>query len=220
MKERVSLLQSNGIARNKIALSLKRLLDLCGSSLALLLLSPLLAILALLLRVKLGSPVLFRQLRPGLAAKPFILLKFRTMTDAHDAQGQILPDARRLTEFGSWLRSYSLDELPQLWNVLRGDMSLVGPRPLLMQYLDRYTPEQARRHAVKPGITGLAQIGGRNTITWEEKFALDSWYVEHWSLALDIRIMLKTFWRLIKRDGISQDGHATMPEFMGTDKRP
>ena len=220
MKERVSLLQSNGIARNKIALSLKRLLDLCGSSLALLLLSPLLAILALLLRVKLGSPVLFRQLRPGLAAKPFILLKFRTMTDAHDAQGQILPDARRLTELGSRLRSYSLDELPQLWNVLRGDMSLVGPRPLLMQYLDRYTPEQARRHAVKPGITGLAQIGGRNTITWEEKFALDSWYVEHWSLALDIRIMLKTFWRLIKRDGISQDGHATMPEFMGTDKRP
>ena len=198
----------------------KRLLDIVVSSLGLLLLSPLLLLVAILVRLKLGSPVLFRQLRPGLAAKPFLLLKFRTMTDAHGAQGQTLPDARRLTELGSWLRSYSLDELPQLWNVLRGDMSLVGPRPLLMQYLDRYTPEQARRHAVKPGITGLAQIGGRNTITWEEKFALDIWYVEHWSLGLDILIMLKTFWRLIKRDGISQDGHATMPEFMGNDKRP
>ncbi len=193
----------------------KRLLDLALTFPALVLLSPILAFTALLVRLTLGAPVLFRQQRPGLHGKPFTLYKFRTMTDARDAQGNLLPDAERLTTFGRFLRSTSLDELPELWNVLRGDMSLVGPRPLLMQYLDRYTPEQARRHEVKPGITGWAQVNGRNAITWEQKFALDVWYVDHVSLWLDLKIIALTVWKILKREGISQPGQATMEEFMG-----
>jgi len=198
---------------------LKRLIDILGSALLITLLSPVFLLVAIVVRCKLGSPVIFRQQRPGLCAAPFVVLKFRTMTDARDGQGNLLPDAERLTPVGMWIRSHTLDELPQLWNVLRGDMSLVGPRPLLTQYVERYTPEQGRRHMVKPGITGLAQISGRNALSWEEKFALDTWYVDHFSLWLDMTIMLKTILRLIKRDGISQEGHATMPEFMGTSKR-
>ncbi len=205
---------------SKSSLFLKRLLDIIGSSIGLLLLSPLICVLALLVRAKLGAPILFRQRRPGRFAQPFTVLKFRTMVQALDSQNKLLPDAARLTQFGSWLRNCSLDELPQLWNVLRGEMSLVGPRPLLMQYLERYTPEQAKRHLMKPGITGWAQIGGRNAITWEQRFSLDVWYVEHWSLALDFRMILQTIFHLRKRDGISQAGHATMPEFMGTPKHP
>jgi sugar transferase EpsL len=184
--------------------------------LALLCLAPVLALVALLVRLKLGAPLLFRQQRPGLHGKPFTLYKFRTMTDARDAQGRRLPDAERLTPFGRFLRSTSLDELPELFNVLKGEMSLVGPRPLLMRYLDRYTPEQARRHAVKPGITGWAQVNGRNALTWEEKFALDVWYVDHQSLWLDVKILAMTVWQVLKREGISQPGHATMEEFRGT----
>jgi lipopolysaccharide/colanic/teichoic acid biosynthesis glycosyltransferase len=162
-----------------------------------------------------GLPILFRQQRPGLHGKPFTLLKFRTMTDARDAQGNLLPDAERLTPFGSFLRRTSLDELPAFFNVLRGDMSLMGPRPLLMAYLDRYTPEQARRHEVRPGITGWAQVNGRNAITWEQKFVLDVWYVDNWSLWLDLKILFLTGWKVLRREGISQEGHATMPEFLG-----
>jgi len=162
-----------------------------------------------------GSPILFRQQRPGRFAKPFWLLKFRTMSEQREASGDLLPDAVRLTRVGRLLRAISLDELPQLWNVLRGDISLVGPRPLLMDYLPRYSPEQARRHDVMPGITGWAQINGRNALTWEEKFALDNWYVNNWGLALDLRILLLTLIRVLKRDGITPAGHATMPEFTG-----
>ena len=182
------------------------------------LLSPVLAILALLVRVNLGSPVLFRQQRPGLHGKPFHMIKFRTMTDARDAQGALLPDAERLTRFGKFLRSTSLDELPELWNVLRGDMSLVGPRPLLMQYLDRYTPEQARRHAVRPGVTGWAQVNGRNAISWEQKFAYDVWYVDNLSFWLDLKILALTVRKIIVREGISQAGQATMEEFGGNER--
>jgi len=193
----------------------KRLLDLVLTVPALIILSPLLIVLGFLVRLKLGSPVLFRQMRPGLNEKPFVMLKFRTMSDARDEHGELLPDAQRLTRFGVFLRKSSIDELPEIINVLKGDMSLVGPRPLLMQYLDRYTPEQARRHEVKPGITGWAQIHGRNALTWEEKFKLDVWYVDNWSLWLDIKILFITVWKIIKREGISHPGHATMEEFKG-----
>jgi len=164
-----------------------------------------------------GRPVLFKQMRPGLNAKPFYMYKFRTMTNEKDEQGNPLSDEQRLTRLGRFLRSTSLDELPELFNVLKGDMSLVGPRPLLMQYLARYTPEQARRHEVKPGITGWAQVNGRNAITWEEKFALDVWYVDNWSLWLDIKILAMTVVKVFKREGISAKGEATMPEFMGNE---
>jgi sugar transferase EpsL len=193
----------------------KRLFDLFVGTLVLIVLSPLMLMLAGLVRFLLGSPLLFRQQRPGLRGQPFTVFKFRTMTNARDAQGNLLPDDERLTRFGRFLRSTSLDELPELLNVLRGDMSLVGPRPLLMKYLDRYTPEQMRRHEVKPGITGWAQVNGRNAITWEQKFALDVWYVDHWSLWLDVRITALTAWKILKREGISQPGQATMEEFMG-----
>jgi len=193
--------------------AIKRPFDLLVVSIALVILSPLLLVLAILVWIFIGSPVLFRQQRPGLHGKPFTLLKFRTMTEARDAQGNPLPDAERLTPFGRFLRSTSLDELPELFNVLKGDMSLVGPRPLLMQYLERYTPEQARRHEVKPGITGWAQVNGRNAITWEQKFALDVWYVDHWSLWLDLKIIVLTAWKIFTREGISQPGQATMEEF-------
>jgi len=195
---------------------LKRLLDILVAGAGLLLLSPVILIVAWLVRRKLGSPVLFRQTRPGLHGKPFRLCKFRSMSDARDAQGQLLPDEVRLGAFGSALRKLSLDELPQLWNVLVGDMSLVGPRPLLMQYLGRYSATQARRHDVKPGITGWAQINGRNAISWEQKFELDVWYVDHRSFLLDIKILLLTFKRVFARSGISAGAHVTMPEFMGT----
>lgn len=193
----------------------KRLFDLAVAALALLLLSPLLGLLALLVRLKLGSPVLFSQQRPGLHGKPFTLSKFRTMTDKRDAQGNLLPDAERLTKFGKFLRASSLDELPELWNVLKGEMSLVGPRPLLMQYLPLYTPEQARRHEVRPGITGWAQVNGRNALTWEEKFALDVWYVDNHTLWLDWKIIFLTLLKIVKRDGINQPGAATMKPFEG-----
>ena len=197
----------------------KRLFDLAVAAPAMVLLAPLFGLLALLVRVRLGAPFFFRQQRPGLAGRPFTILKFRTMTDAQDAQGILLPDAARLPSFGRFLRSTSLDELPELWNVLRGDMSLVGPRPLLMQYLQRYSPEQARRHEVRPGITGWAQINGRNALSWEQKFALDVWYVDHMSFWLDVKIIALTVWKILKREGISQPGQATAEEFMGSQTR-
>ncbi|MEI8140745.1 MAG: sugar transferase [bacterium] len=176
---------------------------------------PFLGLLALVVRRKLGGPILFRQQRPGLHGKPFMLLKFRTMTEARDVKGQLLSDSDRLTPFGRFLRSSSLDELPEFLNVLRGEMSLVGPRPLLMEYLPRYTPEQARRHEVRPGITGWAQVNGRNAISWEDKFKLDLWYVDRHTLLLDVKILVMTFSKVFKREGISQDGQATMEKFMG-----
>jgi len=176
----------------------------------------LMAAITLSVRLKLGSPVLFRQQRPGRHGKIFTIYKFRTMTNMRDAKGTLLPDAERLTFFGRFLRSTSLDELPELFNVLKGDMSLVGPRPLLMQYLDRYTPEQARRHEVKPGITGWAQVNGRNAITWEDKFKLDVWYVDHQSFWLDLKIIAITVWKILRREGISQSGQATAEEFKGS----
>jgi sugar transferase EpsL len=195
--------------------TVKRAADLIFSCIALILLSPLLVVIALMVGVRLGAPVLFRQQRPGLYGEPFTIYKFRTMTDERDDQGNLLPDTERLTSFGRFLRHTSLDELPELFNVLKGDMSLVGPRPLLMRYLDRYTPEQMRRHEVRPGITGWAQVNGRNAITWDEKFDLDVWYVDNRSLWLDVKIIALTFWKIAKREGISQPGHATAQEFMG-----
>jgi lipopolysaccharide/colanic/teichoic acid biosynthesis glycosyltransferase len=179
--------------------------------------APLMGLVALLVRTKLGKPVLFRQARPGLAKAPFTILKFRTMTEARDAEGNLLPDTERLTPLGRFLRSSSLDELPEFLNVLKGDMSLVGPRPLLMQYLDRYSSDQARRHEVKPGVTGWAVIHGRNALTWEQKLAFDVWYVDHLSPWLDLKILALTVWISLKREGISQPGHATMKEFTGSD---
>ena len=194
----------------------KRLFDLALTVPATILLSPVFILVAFLVRIKLGSPVFFRQRRPGLGGEPFTLLKFRTMTDARDAQGNLLPDAERLTRFGQFLRSSSLDELPELINVLKRDMSLVGPRPLLMKYLGLYTPEQFRRHEVLPGITGWAQVNGRNALSWEQKFEMDVWYVEHQSFRLDARIAALTFLKIIRREGISQPGHATAEEFTGS----
>jgi lipopolysaccharide/colanic/teichoic acid biosynthesis glycosyltransferase len=196
---------------------LKVMLDRLAAAVGLLLLAPILGLVALVIRLRMGSPVLFRQQRPGLGGRPFRVAKFRTMLDARDRQGRLLPDESRLTKLGRFLRATSLDELPQLWNVLAGDLSLVGPRPLLLQYLPRYSPEQARRHDVLPGITGWAQVNGRNAISWEEKFSLDVWYVDHWSLALDLKILTLTLLSVVKRSGISREGHATMPEFMGTE---
>jgi lipopolysaccharide/colanic/teichoic acid biosynthesis glycosyltransferase len=193
----------------------KRVMDLALTVPGLVLISPLLLVLDLAVLLRHGRPVFFRQTRPGLHGESFELYKFRTMTDARDAQGRLLPDEQRLTGLGRFLRSLSLDELPELINVLRGEMSLVGPRPLLMQYLERYTPEQARRHEVLPGITGWAQVHGRNVIDWERKFRLDVWYVDHWSLWLDVRILFMTLWKVLRREGISQPGHATAEEFMG-----
>ena len=193
----------------------KRMMDLLIAGLALLILSPILGAVALAVRAMLGTPILFRQQRPGRHGRPFTLVKFRTMTDARNPDGTPLPDADRLTPLGRLLRATSLDELPELVNVLRGDMSLVGPRPLLMQYLDRYTPEQRHRHEVRPGITGWAQVNGRNALTWEEKFELDVWYVDHMSFWLDIKILALTVWKILKREGINQPGQATAQEFMG-----
>ncbi len=194
---------------------IKRLFDIVASALGLLLLSIVIAVVAWKIRRKLGSPVLFRQVRPGLDGKPFEMIKFRTMRDAVDAQGNSLPDAERMTPFGSFLRASSLDELPELWNVLKGDMSLVGPRPLLMEYLPLYSPEQYRRHEVRPGVTGWAQINGRNALSWEEKFNLDVWYVDNRSLWLDLKILFLTIKKVVVRDGISAEGEVTMPKFTG-----
>lgn len=196
----------------------KRVLDCVTACVLLLLLSPLLLVVALSVASRLGRPVLFRQERPGLHGRPFELLKFRTMNEARDAMGVLLPDAERLTPFGRMLRKLSLDELPTLWNVARGDMSLVGPRPLLMRYLERYSEDQARRHEVRPGVTGWAQVSGRNALSWDEKFAHDVWYVDHASFILDLRILFKTIWVVFRRHGVSHGGHATMPEFRGRNR--
>lgn len=194
---------------------MKRLFDIVVAFVALLLFSPILLIVAILIAHRLGSPVLFRQVRPGLNGRLFTMVKFRSMRDALDKQGNPLPDDQRLTPFGAWLRASSLDELPELWNVLKGDMSLVGPRPLLVEYLPLYSPEQARRHDVRPGITGWAQINGRNAISWDDKFRLDCWYVDHRSLALDLKILWLTVRRVFKRDGITQEGHVSAEKFTG-----
>jgi sugar transferase EpsL len=196
---------------------IKRYFDLLVAGIVLILTSPLLLVLTILVLLVHGKPALFRQQRPGFKARPFYICKFRTMAERFSPDGNLLPDAERITRLGRFLRSTSLDELPELINVLRGEMSLVGPRPLLMQYLGRYSTEQMHRHDVSPGITGWAQVNGRNAITWEEKFKLDLWYVDHWSFWLDIRILFLTLWKALKREGISQPGHATMEEFMGNE---
>ncbi|HEY3092240.1 MAG TPA: sugar transferase [Vicinamibacterales bacterium] len=195
---------------------LKRSLDVCVAAVGLLLTAPALLTLAIAVKTRLGSPVFFVQTRPGLRGQPFRMVKFRTMTDARDAQGNALPDGARLTRFGRFLRSTSLDELPELWNVLTGDMSLVGPRPLLTEYLDLYTPAQRRRHDVRPGITGLAQVNGRNALTWDEKFAFDLEYVRSYSFGTDVRILLRTLGQVISRRGVTQPGHASAERFMGS----
>jgi sugar transferase EpsL len=194
----------------------KRLFDIISSAAGLIIFSPLLAVLAVLVHLKIGSPIIFRQQRPGLKGQAFIIYKFRTMTDQRDESGILLPDEQRLPAFGRFLRSTSFDELPELFNVLKGDMSIVGPRPLMMKYLGRYSPEQARRHDVKPGITGWAQINGRNAISWEDKFKLDVWYVDNRTFWLDIKIIFRSAWMVLARKDITQQGRATMDEFMGT----
>lgn len=206
---------NSGVSRPGIPPS-KRLFDLILTLLGSVVALPLLLVVAVLVRWRHGAPVLFAQVRPGYKGQPFTLYKFRTMTDARDPAGNLRPDSERLTGFGRFLRAASLDELPELWNVLRGEMSLVGPRPLLMQYLERYTPEQARRMDVLPGITGWAQVNGRNNLSWESKFELDVWYVDHWSLGLDIKILFLTVWKVLRRADINEPGNATAREFMGT----
>lgn len=195
---------------------MKRAFDLFVALLVLSLTWPLILLLALLVRISLGSPILFRQQRPGLDAKPFYIYKFRTMLQTRDEHGELLPDRERMTRVGSFLRRFSLDELPQLFNVLRGELSLVGPRPLLMEYLPLYNADQARRHAVRPGITGWAQVNGRNAISWEDKFKLDIWYVDHWSFWLDMKIIWLTVKKVVRSEGISQAGNVTMEKFKGT----
>ena len=198
---------------------MKRLLDILGACTGLILFSPLFLVLTFLIRRRMGPPALFTQGRAGLKGRPFVLYKFRSMNDARDAHGDLLPDETRLTNFGQFLRRYSLDELPQFWNVLKGDMSLVGPRPLLLDYVPLYDSSQCRRLDVKPGITGWAQINGRNAIGWNDKFALDVWYVEHYTLLLDVKILLLTVWKILKREGISAPGDATMPRFTGNEEK-
>jgi lipopolysaccharide/colanic/teichoic acid biosynthesis glycosyltransferase len=197
---------------------IKRIFDIFGAAIGLALFMPLLLIVAVMIRLQLGSPVLFRQIRPGLHGKPFLMIKFRTMRDEVDTTGRQLPDSERLTRLGQFLRSSSLDELPELWSVLKGDMSLIGPRPLLMEYLPLYTTEQARRHEVRPGISGWAQVNGRNAISWEDKFILDVWYVDNRTLLLDLKIIWFTVAKVLKRDGISSAGEATMAKFTGEKK--
>ncbi|MEM2525995.1 MAG: sugar transferase [Candidatus Methanomethylicaceae archaeon] len=197
------------------SLKIKRIIDIIGSLIGLVITSPIMIIISIIINFTMGRPIFFRQVRPGLNGKPFVIYKFRTMLDLRDEYGKLLPDEKRITPIGKFLRSTTLDELPEFWNVLKGDMSLVGPRPLLMEYLDRYTPEQARRQKVKPGMTGWAQVNGRNAISWEEKFKLDVWYVDNWNILLDIKIIFLTVIKVLKREGISADGHVTMPEFRG-----
>jgi len=215
LEEYQRLLSASRTRRQGFLLRVKRPIDRLASSAALGALWPVMAVVAAVIRVTLGSPVIFRQVRPGLNGHSFTMCKFRTMRDAVDNAGIALPDSERLTTFGRWLRTTSLDELPALWNVIQGDMSLVGPRPLLPEYLPRYSPEQRRRHDVKPGLTGWAQVNGRNGLSWSEKFELDLWYVDNRSFLLDMKIMLLTIWTLVRRSGIAQQGHATMPKFMG-----
>jgi sugar transferase EpsL len=193
----------------------KRIFDLVVTSIGLIVLSPLILLITVLVSIDIGTPILFRQQRPGYKARPFYIYKFRTMTDARDSGGNLLPDSVRLTLFGKFLRSLSLDELPELYNILRGEMSLVGPRPLMTEYLPLYSPEQMRRHDVVPGLTGWAQINGRNAIDWSTRFALDVWYVDHWSFWLDMRIILKTVWKVIKRENVNQPDQATVEYFTG-----
>lgn len=193
----------------------KRLFDLLASALALIVLSPVLVLTALLVRIQLGGPILFRQQRPGYQGRPFHIFKFRTMIDRFAPDGSLLPDSERLTRFGRVLRSTSLDELPELFNILRGEMSVVGPRPLLMEYLPLYSPEQARRHDMPPGLTGWAQVNGRNALSWQDKFRLDVWYVDHWSFWLDLKIIFLTLVKVFKREGITQEGQATAEKFTG-----
>ncbi len=197
---------------------IKRIFDLLVSILGLLLLSPLFLIITVVIILSNGKPILFRQLRPGYKGSPFTIYKFRTMTDKFDSEGKLLPDEKRVDKFGNFLRGTSLDELPELFNIFKGDMSIVGPRPLLMQYLPRYTSEQARRHEVLPGLTGWAQINGRNAITWEDKFKYDVWYVDNWSFGLDMKIIAETIWKVIKQEGINEPGHISAAEFMGSEE--
>ncbi|MFC2028421.1 sugar transferase [Chloroflexota bacterium] len=196
----------------------KRIVDFLLSLVIMLLIWPFILLIAICIRTFIGSPVLFMQTRPGHKGKPFKLYKFRTMMESRNAQGRLLPDEDRLTGLGKFLRSFSLDELPEIINVIKGDMSIIGPRPLLMQYLDRYSPEQSRRHDVLPGITGWAQVNGRNTLSWEDKFQLDVWYVDNWSIGLDIKIAFMTIWKVLSREGINEQGFATSREFMGNDE--
>jgi sugar transferase EpsL len=195
----------------------KRLFDLFFSLIALLLTLPVMLLIALIVRLFLGSPILFRQQRPGYLGRPFFILKFRTMTSARDSKGNLLPDSRRLTRLGRFLRNLSLDELPELFNILWGDMSWIGPRPLLMEYLELYSPEQMRRHQVYPGLTGWAQVNGRNALTWQDKFRMDTWYVDHWTFWLDMKILLLTLWKVLTREGITQPGQATTEYFSGNE---
>ena len=204
------------MSASRATLATKRLLDIVIAAIGLVLFAPLLLLTAVMVRIKLGSPVLFTQLRPGLHGRPFRMLKFRSMTDARDASGALLPDAERLTRFGRFVRASSLDELPEMWNVLRGDMSLIGPRPLLMEYLPLYSAAQARRHEVRPGISGWAQINGRNALDWDDKFELDVWYVDHLSIGLDLRIFFLTFARLLRSEGITAPQSATAEKFTGS----
>lgn len=216
--EREEAAQWNSERRTAMDRHIKRLLDVSVTTIGLIFLAPFFLLIAIIIRLTMGSPVLLRQLRLGHNCRSFVLVKFRTMSEDRDRCGNLLPDYQRLTTIGRLLRRLSLDELPQLWNVLKGEMSLVGPRPLFLKYRDLYTPEQKRRHNVKPGITGWAQTNGRNAVSWEEKFDLDVWYVDHWNLFLDARILANTFWQVFKGTGISQEGHATMPDFTGSQK--
>jgi lipopolysaccharide/colanic/teichoic acid biosynthesis glycosyltransferase len=202
-------------AGKKLQKAIKWIADRLMSAIALLLLSPIFLIVAIAIYIRMGRPIVFAQPRPGKDGRLFTFYKFRTMTDERDPNGNLLPDGQRLTALGQFLRQTSLDELPQLWNVLKGDMSFVGPRPLMVEYLERYSPEQARRHEVLPGITGWSQINGRNAISWQEKFELDVWYVERWSLWLDLKIFFLTIWKVLQQEGINQSGHATIEDFMG-----
>ena len=205
-------------SRRRVGRLVKRVVDLLAALTGLVVLGPFLMIIAVLIRLKIGRPVFFKQCRPGLQGKPFTIWKFRTMSDIRDSTGELLPDDRRMTSLGNFLRRTSIDELPELVNVLRGEMSLVGPRPLLMEYLERYSLEQARRHEMPPGITGWAQVNGRNAITWDEKFLLDVWYVDHWNLWLDCKILWMTIVTVFRREGIGAPNHATMPKFLGNEK--
>ncbi len=198
---------------------IKRMLDLSAGFLLLVFIWPFLLLIYIVLRIIIGSPVMLQQKRPGFMGKPFSICKFRTMTEQRNASGNLLPDEQRITKVGRILRSFSLDELPEILNVLKGEMSLIGPRPLMMQYLERYTPKQARRHEVMPGITGWVQINGRNNLSWEEKFDLDIWYVDHQSFMLDLRILCITVWKVLRREGISQEGYIAASEFMGSDRK-
>lgn len=198
---------------------IKRFLDIIGAVVGLVVLMPLFIVIGIIIRTTMGSPVLYRQVRPGKNGKPFVVYKFRTMLDLKDEQGNLLPDEKRITGIGNFLRSTSLDEFPELYNVLKGDMSLVGPRPLLMEYLNKYSPEQARRHEVKPGITGWSQVNGRNTLNWDQRFELDVWYVDNISLWHDIKILWYTVVKVLKREGINADGHTTMPRFEGSERK-